>query len=172
MTRVMDLDGALLTTSTLQPRPASGSANRSLLSEPLSQFPLRLCEGEVWIRLKGPGPDWLYPTLSAMQHLDRLEPDWDSYGAPRVDSEAILRALQTLSVLLDNVDGPPPIVVPTSAGDVQLEWHQGGVDLEIRCSRAGAFSIYFFDHGTGREEEVGNIDSDVLDRFAAILRRI
>ena len=106
-----------------------------------------------------------------MQHLDRLEPNWDSYGAPKVSSQAIVQALKTLGGILDD-DSPAPTVVPTSAGNVQLEWHEGGVDLEIRCSPAGPVSAYLYEHATGAEEELAHVGPDELARLAGVIRRI
>lgn len=62
--------------------------------------------------------------------LLRLEPGWDSYGASAVEAHAVVAALAFLGRLpLQSA----PSLVPTSRGGIQLEWHTGGVDVEIEC---------------------------------------
>src|SRR5829696_8668967 len=149
MTNVLDRESqsSLLTARVLRPTPPR-EPGRGLLSDDVRTIPFRLSEGEVQITIHGQGPSWLFSTLHVMQRLDRLEHNWDSYGAPRISSMAIAQALETLGWLLE-YNGVEAIVVPTSSGDVQLEWHQRGVDLEIRCSASGPISAYFYDHSTG-----------------------
>ena len=59
--------------------------------------------------------------------LRKLEPDWDSYGGPRIDERAIVTAEAILTT--------SPSITPTShnpqGGGVQIEWHCGGINHEI-----------------------------------------
>lgn len=65
-------------------------------------------------------------TLAALRQMCFLEPNWDSYGAARIEPRAIERAI----ILLDSLAGDwTP--VPMSDGGVQLERHDEGFDIEI-----------------------------------------
>jgi hypothetical protein len=44
---------------------------------------------------------------------------------------------------------PAPAVVPTVAGGVQLEWHIGCVDIEIRIQRPDPIRVYASDTDSG-----------------------
>jgi hypothetical protein len=48
------------------------------------------------------------------------------------------------------VDGAPtPSLVPTRRGTVQIEWHVGGIDLEIEVRSETEFLVSFEDQRTG-----------------------
>lgn len=68
--------------------------------------------------------------LAAFRHLP---PGWDSYGGEMIDRAAITAAQQ---LLLRGLPSGKWIAVPCSNGDVQLELHEGGIDIEIRVSNA------------------------------------
>jgi hypothetical protein len=172
MTRVLrrDSDSSLITAKALRP-VASKEEGRALLSEEGRRFPLRLSGGQIDIEILGQDPRWLYPTLHAIQHLSRLEANWDSYGAPPVAPSAIVHALNVLGTILDD-DSPTPIVVPTAAGNVQLEWHQGGIDVEICCSAQGRVSAYLYNHSNHQEEELAIVGPEELERLSTVLRGI
>lgn len=62
--------------------------------------------------------------------LARLSPGWDGLDAPPADHSAIGRALELVRALcqrasVDGVSLPEPVVGPTGAGSVQLEWQEG-----------------------------------------------
>ncbi len=63
-------------------------------------------------------------------NLSQLPLDWDSYGAARIQPPAVWQAVRLLSEIMAN-DVPPPSIVPTSDGGLQLEWHQEEADLEM-----------------------------------------
>ncbi len=89
-------------------------------------------------------PQWLEPTMRAVADLATLEHDWDSYGAPPIDS-VLLVAGASLLLLTMRDNTPPPAVVPTSRGGLAFEWHTRGIDLEIEIvtpsrSRSGQSS--------------------------------
>lgn len=103
-------------------------------------------------------PRWVQPTVENLLATLELEPNWDSYGGPPVEKKSIEGAISLLLATM-NEDSPPPAVVPTSAGGVQLEWHQGGVDLEIEVRPTGSAHVYSRDHQSGAEWE-GEIPND------------
>lgn len=69
----------------------------------------------------------------ALYQMRTLEPNWDSYGAPPVDERAINKALK----LIDLLEGPWS-AVPCVDGNVQLEQHADGFDIEIQVGVARA----------------------------------
>jgi len=56
-----------------------------------------------------------------------------------------------LRVALPHV--PPPAIVPLSDGGIQLEWHEGGVDLEISFSDLEP-GVYVEDRDSGEAAEL------------------
>jgi len=92
-------------------------------------------------------------TTSKIAALADLKEDWDSYGAAAIAPAAVAAAQNFVATRLKGTPVPPPAVVPTSAGGVQLEWHGAGADLEIEFPAAGETLVWFEDQRTGREEE-------------------
>lgn len=71
-----------------------------------------------------------------LQMLEDLKPNWDSYGAPPLDKETILKAFDVWRQL-DGLSGHWS-VVPMSSGGIQIEQHRDGWDIEVvieRCSQ-------------------------------------
>ncbi len=97
-------------------------------------------------------PAWLEPTVRRLLDLLSLLPDWDSYGARSVDRLHVNAAFQVLSLIMRH-DTPAPSVVPTNRGGVQLEWHTGGIDLEIETLSTQELLVSFEDSTTGTEWE-------------------
>jgi hypothetical protein len=74
---------------------------------------------------------WQPVVLDRIERLLKLRQGWDSYAAVPIAHDAGMFAL----VVLNNVMGPrtpTPTIVPTSTGGLQLEWHEKGIDLEVR----------------------------------------
>jgi hypothetical protein len=89
--------------------------------------------------------------VTRIEHLTALAANWDSYGAQPVTAEAAVAAVRFLL----NAAYPEiaaPAVVPLPDGGVQLEWHRGGLDIEIAFSEAEP-GIYVEDHTTGTSHE-------------------
>lgn len=74
--------------------------------------------------------DMLAELYAKVNSLLSLERDWDSYGAERISADSALNALWLLLQVMDTKT-PMPSIVPVANGDVQIEWHTGGVDLEV-----------------------------------------
>ncbi len=104
-------------------------------------------------------PPWLPNVLTEMAELGRLEENWDSYGARRIDPHCIEAAASLLRAVMDAAT-PRPSVVPTNRGGVQLEWHRSGIDLEIEIESPARMSVLFEDEREGIREELtltGNV---------------
>jgi len=114
-------------------------------------------------------PTWLSETDGALEKLLTLEPGWDSYRARRIDRGAA----EFARLILRAVAGPQtpaPSVVPTPSGSVQLEWHVGGIDLEIEVDQGGALSVYFEARGETVEWR-GRVESD-LARLSELISKL
>jgi len=83
--------------------------------------------------------------------LRSLLPGWDSYGAVMVSHKAAVNAVRMFCQIMYD-ETPAPQVVPTNAGNIQLEWHVHGIDLEIEISADGAVHCYFADDGKHEQE--------------------
>lgn len=97
-------------------------------------------------------PAWKEPAVLGLAKVLSLGEGWDSYGAPRIQQHAANSALE----LLESAAGdalPPPAVVPTSEGGVQLEWHAWGLDVELVVSPSDAPELFFRDRRSEAEWE-------------------
>jgi hypothetical protein len=97
-------------------------------------------------------PSWLSEANRELDGLLILEPGWDSYGAKRIDPEAVESARQVIRAIA-RPDTPAPSIVPTSSGGVQIEWHTRGIDLEIELQPNDRIFIIFEDLGSGEKWE-------------------
>ena len=112
---------------------------------------------------------WLTPTIEKLNELRRLTASNWSAGAKPIDISAINSMLELLTKILD-YDTPPPSVVPTWDGGVQVEWHRNGIDLEIEVSADRAPEYYFFDHQSN--EEVEGEARENLDRLYQYAKKL
>ena len=79
--------------------------------------------------------EWAIPTIQAMANLLRMADNWTS-GGKRTHPAAVDSMLTILAEILDDRT-PPPGVVPTWSGGVQVEWHRNSVDFEIEADPRG-----------------------------------
>jgi hypothetical protein len=85
-------------------------------------------------------PKTIGAKVSAIEHtreLGNLPEDWDGYGAPRIESQAVENAIS----FLDALSCPVPFITPHPNGTVAFEWESpfGEAYLEIGKTR---FSFY------------------------------
>jgi hypothetical protein len=114
----------------------------------------------IWKLSTPDNPLWLEPIISDFSDLLDLPPDWDSYGAAEISKDSVKNALQLLFNIMQD-DTPRPHVVPTTGGNVQLEWHTGDIDIEIEIEAysAGRFNLFFEDLRADQEQEWEEEDS-------------
>ena len=79
--------------------------------------------------------DNLIDFAGRLEELSALEAGWDGYDAPKISEKAIktAKAIQ---------------IVPMSNGGVSIEWHAGGVDLEIDINENGHIMSICFERLT------------------------
>ena len=100
-------------------------------------------------------PPWFEAIFGRIEHLLALPQDWDSYGGRPIDPKRVAHAVRILAEVMDN-QTPLPALVPTHSGGVQLEWHQGQIDLEMEIVSPSRVVVDFEDLETGEswEEEL------------------
>lgn len=128
-------------------------------------FSISFGEGRFWFEHEP--PMWIMPLLINVCELGDLPSDWDSYGALSIDPEIAASAVNLLLNIMSE-DDAMPAVVPTSHGGVVLEWHDGGIDLEIDVRSPSSIHVYFEDDGS--EEEFVDVDADIIQEKLNILR--
>jgi len=152
------------------PAPRASRAPRRLLTEP-KLVPLTLAESALIIEVGAEEPAWFYSTLSGLQQLSQLGDNWDSYGSRPPHDDVIVTALDLIARLL-SYDSTPPAIVPTSEGGVQLAWHRGGHELEIRLRADGEISAFRFDEAAGQGATVERISLSDLGPLVALTGRL
>jgi len=97
-------------------------------------------------------PAWISEITDHLNEFLHLPPNWDSFGATKIQLENIDT---TIDVLLNfsTSKTPKPIVVPTNTGGVQIEWHERGIDLEVEIRNPLAIDVCFEDQTKGVEQE-------------------
>ena len=86
-----------------------------------------------------------------LAHLARLPAGWNSYKAVAISEDAIAAARELLARFPEGT--PIPCVVPTVRGGVQLEWHAGGVDIEVYVGVRGDLKFFAGNAESGEEFE-------------------
>jgi hypothetical protein len=111
---------------------------------------------------------WFNRTITELIRLLWLRKDWNSDNPKQISPKAVERILAVLLAILDS-DSTPPIVVPTTRGGVQVEWHQKGIDLEIEAFDSGKLE-YFFSGPKGEKE--GSVEGSpvTLKSFTSYLK--
>jgi len=69
------------------------------------------------------------------EELKALPEGWDSYEGKRIDAETVDKSIDLAMALAPLFPSYPPQLVPTD-GDVSVEWHVDGWDVEMWVSRA------------------------------------
>jgi hypothetical protein len=82
--------------------------------------------------------------------LQSLPEGWDGYRGQAVASKTSDRVHALLSACLSPI-GQSPTIIPGSSGEVQLEWHQQGVDLEVGVSKKRSIRVWVTSDKTGVE---------------------
>lgn len=91
---------------------------------------------------------------------------WDGQHALPVKWDAGMFALNLLSKVMQSRT-PPPTVVPSPIGGVQLEWHERDIDLELHVTAPYSSELWFEDHRTGNSY-ARDLADDVEDLRSAI----
>lgn len=111
---------------------------------------------------------WLNQTVPELVRLLWLPQDWNSDNPEQISPKAIEKILALLLIILEP-DSTPPVVVPTTRGGVQVEWHQNEVDLEIEATSSGKLEFFFSGLAGDKEGPVGD-DPATLKQYTHYLK--
>ncbi len=89
-------------------------------------------------------PSWFPEAASRLNAILKLPENWNSYGAVKIRKEAASNAMRLMRWPMI-VKVAFPAIVPVPTGNIQLEWHESGIDLEIEIAPDGFFSISYED---------------------------
>jgi hypothetical protein len=109
-------------------------------------------------------PAWLPIAIEHAAKLLSLPFNWDGEGGPPVQYKPIQNALNALCSIM-NEHSALPQWTPTSAGGVQLDWHENGIDLEIELPPLGGDPPTVFSDRTGVETDWDGALSSHLDEL-------
>jgi hypothetical protein len=138
-------------------------ATTSAATKPRSQFPnFRKAYDAT------PTRSWQVEVQAQLLQYAKMEGGWNSYDAPPITWDAGMFALNVLNDIM-RPRTPIPQVVPSSVGGVQLEWHEKGIDLEIRVEGPYRCALWFDDHTRPDEDP---LTADLTDDFSALLKPI
>jgi hypothetical protein len=129
--------------------------------------------GKSWV-LRVPrraiNAEWLRPTVNSVIRALSLPRGWDTYDALPISHRSAEGALTFLATVIDP-DSAPPAVVPLADGGVQVEWHRGGLDVEIAFSPNEEPEIYVADQETGNEWDLTPY-SESFEEIQPLLARL
>lgn len=113
---------------------------------------------------------WLARIDGRIKELRSLQQGWDGYDAPPI-SPAVLAFAQSVLQSVMTPQCPPPSLVPTHGGGVQLEWHVAGGDVELMIYRPAeaSLSASFADGRDSIDDEPLNSD---FGRLSIVLNEI
>jgi hypothetical protein len=132
-----------------------------------AQWPLVIPFGEGVFVFEPAPDDWIVPILKKVCELGSLPPNWNSYGGQPIRPEIAEAAVTLLLNLLTPAD-PLPSVVPTTRGGILLEWHEGGIDLEVDIQSPLRFHVALEDGD--HEEEYDRTDLEFVHEKLNLLR--
>jgi hypothetical protein len=91
-------------------------------------------------------------TLSSLERLRTLAPNWSGYGASPINRDVIQLAKEFIWGLPNDIIGTPT-VVPMTRGRLQFEWHRGNRSLELELADVNQIHYLKWDSDEGVEEE-------------------
>lgn len=99
---------------------------------------------------------WLPRIREVLHDLLTLPADWNGSRAAPINPELVRSAERLLT---DNVPlgVPEPNVLPLPSGALGIEWHGGGIDLEIEVQEPEHFNVLFTDHRTEQEWDAESV---------------
>src|SRR5215471_973744 len=113
-----------------------------------------------------PERKWQLEVQKVLLNYVKLPRGWDTYNAQPIGWDTGLFALSILNDFM-RTRTPIPQVVPSTAGGVQLEWHQKGVDLELHITGPYQCELWFRDHQTPNQPP---ISLELTDDYSALRR--
>lgn len=126
------------------------------MRSPTTHHLRRLTEGtetdDNWLKVGHYDSEFVAGVQKDIEALGDLTPNWDGYGAPVIDPRFIDAAKRFIVSLPTNL-AFRPLVVPSSNGSLQLEWHEGPKSLELEFESPGTIRFLQWHPEEGIEEE-------------------
>lgn len=142
---------------------------RVTLEVPRTRILVEVSQGVLYVKVEGPAPKWFDSVVRAAKNFAQLGPNWDSEGASAVNPNAVASCIQLLAQLA-TPGTPPPDLLPNSTGNVSIEWHRNGIDLEIEVGPHGP--LYAHCENARTNEEWEGSASSTLIRAASCLSKL
>jgi hypothetical protein len=102
--------------------------------------------------LRAASSHWYREAVRDLQQSVSLPRNWDTYGGSPASVESARDALAFLVETLA-VGTAAPAVAPVGEGGVQLDWRQGGLEIEVVFAAGEEAGLYLHDLETGEEWE-------------------
>ena len=125
-------------------------------------------EYDCWGPMAYYAPRFLDTISAGLDRLRRLEPNWDMEGAPAIDP-AIIDAARRLIWKLPSDVSSIPQVVPSSTGNLQLDWNEGPRSLELEIEDPQTIHYLKWDSEEDIEEE-DTFDINDISRVVFLIR--
>lgn len=107
--------------------------------------------GQPRLIVSEPVRQWRDGVKSRLDEVCSLPSGWNGYGAPPVSFQTADFALRMLETICAT-SAPAPQIVPGANGDLQLEWHLTGGDLELHVR--APYDVYAW-RGSDRLDDDG-----------------
>lgn len=117
------------------------------------------------VTLTSAASPWFGIALNRISGLTALAVGWNGYQSHEIRADMAMEAVEFLTrVAYPGIAAPA--IVPLSDGGVQVEWHRGGLDIEVTFSDEDP-GVYVEDRQSGESEELPLADAaSVIGRFS------
>lgn len=118
-------------------RPRTPENGAALTTPPATEVRFqRAGTPDVVVRFHPTAPHWLRDIAQRLDELTDFPTGWDGHDARPMTEDAVVMMLHVLQqVATPGV--PVPDMVLSPEGGLQVEWHQGGWDVEIEVRASG-----------------------------------
>jgi hypothetical protein len=115
------------------PPPEAQPVRSALIEAPQHRAGDRGEGPDVWTVRAPDASPWYRAALDRISGLTALAVGWNGYDAREIKADMAIDAAKFLTeVAFPGIAAPS--IVPLSDGGVQIEWHRGGVDIEVAFS--------------------------------------
>lgn len=111
---------------------------------------------------------WVDRFFGRIRPLFDLEEGWNGPRTMPLSVDAVSSAYGFVTALMQKFHQLPlPSVVPLNSGGLQIEWHRGGMDVEVEFEPDSDPALYVHDLLTGQEWEgdLWNLPATAIDGF-------
>lgn len=122
------------------------------LDAPRRTLWVEVAGGKIYVKVEGVPPDWFGYVVRALKRFAGLGPNWDTTGGKPVSPYAAAAAIRLLASILSD-STPLPDLIPMPSGNISVEWHMAGIDLEIEVGPVGAVCLHYASEHTGEDWE-------------------